>query len=170
MILASCVFRSEIHTLAQIPNEIKDYLWAFFASPSDLNTEEMPAGIFGHPRPVRKPQDKSKGSLPQTESASLARCDKKLEMEKAAQQVERRRCIDAINNAGAPPQGSARGKLFWAASIIDSLGLPKDKKGLRELQKRTHPDKSAAADRADANKAFQVLDHIEEGLRNGNYL
>lgn len=108
------------------------------------------------------------GSPPQTESASQERRDE-MEMEKKTQ-AERRRAIEAINNADAPPQSSTRGKVFWAASIVESVGLPLNRKGLRELQKRTHPDKQLAADRADAHKAFQMLNHVEGGLRDGGYL
>ena len=87
--------------------------------------------------------------------------------------VERRRALDAINNAGAPPEGSGstRMKVRWAVNIVESIGLPLNKQGFRELQKRTHPDKQVVgADRTDAHRAFQRLGHVEEGLRSGRYL
>ena len=84
--------------------------------------------------------------------------------------VERRRALDAINNAGAPPEGSVRAKVRWAVSIMESIALPLNKQGFRELQKRIHPDKQVVADRVDAHQAFQRQGHVEEGLRSGRYL
>lgn len=119
-------------------------------------------------RPLPKQQTNSRKDT-HTEPLSQARRDEEDEMEKQAR-IERRRAVNAINKVDAPPQGSVRKKVRWAVSIVESVGLSLNKKGLRELQKRVHPDKNAEADRADAHKAFQRLDHVEEGLRNGGFL
>ena len=102
------------------------------------------------------------------ESGSRARRDEEQDMEKQAQ-AERRRIVDAINNANSPPK-STSSKTRWAVSVLEGVGLPLNKRGLRELQKCAHPDKWAVADRVDAHHAFQRLSHVEEGLRNGGYL
>ena len=109
------------------------------------------------------------GPPPQTEPKSQTRRGEEYEIEKKAQ-IQRRRAVEAINSGGVPSQSSARAKVFWAVSIVKNVGLPLNKKGLRELQKLTHPDKQAMVDRADAHRAFQILDQVEEGLRDGGYL
>ena len=136
------------------------------ATTPTISIEQMLATMTGRPLDALR-RDLRKGST----TAQQAENTKKTVVgpaesvqERNKRRADRRRAMSAVNGMKAAPV-SKQEKAQWAVAVVARAGLPLNKKTLKELQRRVHPDKQLDEDKADANRAFQRLRDVEEGLR-----
>lgn len=127
-----------------------------------LSAEEMLASLTGRPVDALR-RDLGKVSSAESTTATNVTQGEAVQR-KNEKTADRRRAIRAVNGMGPVPT-SGREKAAWAVRIVARAGLSLDKRAVKELQRRVHPDKQLKEDKSQANKAFQRLRDVEEGLK-----